>query len=126
MIGETGESVVCRRAEVLLLALALLSARPLEELPLCCAAVLARSVGRRRDAEAAFAAGLEMGLEGRGLRLMLAPAINGVAGVSTTEGMLGRRGPVFGGDCLRPRMGDSAIRLLSSGSVTSATECRLV
>jgi hypothetical protein len=104
-----------------LLLLLLLIAMPLELLPLCCAMAVV-NVGRSRDRDATSAAGLVMGLVGTGLRLMVAP--RGSAGISRTEGMLGLRGPVLGGDWRRPRIGDSVMS--SSGSVTSATECRLV
>lgn len=93
-MGETGESVLWPRPELLLLLL--LMAIPLELLPLCCAMVAA-SVGRSNDLEAASAAGLEVGLVGTGFRL-IAAAASGAVGISRTDGILGLRGPVFGGD----------------------------
>jgi hypothetical protein len=91
-----------------------LSARPLELLPLWSTC---RIAGLKSDCEAASAAGLmPVGLWGTGFRLMVA-----ARGISSTIGILGRRFLCSGVVC-RPRTGDSA---LSSGSVTSATECRL-
>jgi hypothetical protein len=75
-------------------------------------------LGRRRWRDASAA-----GLLGTGLRLTGAMA-SGTGSVSKVE-TPGLRGPVFGGELRRPRIGDSPV-ILSSGSVTSATECRLV
>jgi len=96
------------------------TARPEELLPLWSALLYARE-GRRRPREAS-AAGLLMGLVGTGLRFMLATA--GTGSVSRVD-IPGLRGPVFGGELLRPSTGDSPFSS-SSGSVTSATECRLL
>jgi hypothetical protein len=91
-----------------------LSARPLEELPLWS---VGRMAGRRREAEAASAAGdIPVGLSGTGLRLMV--AVRGTEGISRTMGIEGRRFRCKGVVC-RPRMGDS---MFSSGSESSATE----
>jgi hypothetical protein len=95
-----------------------LSARPLELLPLWSTC---RIAGRKRDCDAASAAGLmPVGLSGTGLRLIV--AARGTDGISRTMGMLGRRLRCRGVVC-RPRTGDSAY---SSGSDSSATECRLL
>lgn len=95
-----------------------LSARPLELLPLWSKFLIG---GRSGDCDAASAAGLiAVGLSPTGFRLIVAAA--GTAGISSTGGMLGRRFLCDGVFC-RPRMGDSATSL---GSDTSATECRLL
>lgn len=100
--------------------LRLLIAAPLELLPLLCGIV---SDGRSKDRDAASAAGLLVGLVARGFRLMVAMA--GTGGISMCNGVLSLRRVCvcFGGEG-RPRIGDSTIS--SSGSVTSATECRFV
>jgi hypothetical protein len=121
-MGDTGDAIsVCASSpeELLVKPLDVVRARPLELLPLC-SGIVCRSSFR----EAAFAAGLADtgglagmggGLLETGFLLMVAPA--GIGGVA---------GKVRDGLCLdeywRPRTGDS----VSSGSVTSATERRLV
>jgi hypothetical protein len=96
------------------------TARPEELLPLWSALLYARE-GRRRPRDAS-AAGLLIGLVGTGLRFMLAAA--GTGSMSNAD-MPGLRGPVLGGELLRPNTGESPF-IPSSGSVTSATEWRLV
>jgi len=121
-MGDTGEAVsLCASSpeELLLKPLELVRARPLELLPLC-SGIVCRSSFR----EAAFAAGLADtgglagkggGLTDSGFLLIVAPVGIGGVGNNFREGL-----------CLdeycRPRIGDS----FSSGSVTSATERRLV
>jgi hypothetical protein len=85
-------------------------------------AVLCARVGRRRPRDAS-AAGLVVGLVGTGLRRMDGMAAG--TGNMSKAGTPGLRGTVLGGELRRPRMGDSPV-MSSSGSVTSATECRLV
>jgi hypothetical protein len=63
---------------------------------------------------------MTVGLSPTGLRLMV--AARGAAGISSTIGILGRRFLCSGVVC-RPRTGDS---IFSSGSETSATECKLL
>jgi hypothetical protein len=92
------------------------TARPEELLPLWSAVLCARD-GRRRPRDAS-AAGLLIGLVGTGLRFMLATAGTGSMSRADAPGL---RGPVFGGELRRPKMGDSPF-ISSSGSVTSATE----
>jgi hypothetical protein len=96
------------------------TARPEELLPLWSALLYARE-GRRRPRDAS-AAGLLIGLVGTGLRFMLATA--GTGSVSKAD-IPCLRGPDLGGELWRPKMGDSP-SVPSSGSVTSATEWRLV
>lgn len=96
------------------------TARPEELLPLWSALLYARE-GRRRPRDAS-AAGLLMGLVGKGLRFMLATV--GTGSVSRAD-IPGLRGPVLGGELLRPNTGESPF-ISSSGSVTSATAWRLV
>jgi hypothetical protein len=100
----------------------LLTARLEEPLLPLWSAVLCASVGRRRPRDAS-AAGLVVGLLGTGLRRMDTIAV-GTGSISRAD-TPGLRGPVFGGELWRPIMGDSPVKE-SSGSVTSATECRLV
>lgn len=82
-------------------------------------------LGLSNDADARSAAPLStMGLVGTGLRFMEGLlAAWGVAGISRTMGMLGRRLRSSGVVPWRPRTGES---MFSSGSETSATECRLL
>lgn len=96
----------------------LLTARPLELLPLSPAA--GSSGGRRNDRDAMLAAGDSIGLFGTGLRLIV--LLNGDDGTFAFVERLGLRGPVL--VCRRPSIGDSSIS--SSGSDTSATACKLV
>jgi hypothetical protein len=112
-MGDTGDTAVSWWYTALVEEFVLI-ARPLELLPLWSTW---RIGGRKSEAEAASAAGLmSMGLSGTGLRLMVA-----ARGISRTIGMLGRRFR-WSGVVWRPRIGDS---MFSSGSVISATECRL-
>jgi hypothetical protein len=102
--------------------LRLLTTRLEEPLLSLWSAVLCASFGRRRPRDAS-AAGLVVGLVGTGLRRMDAMAAE--TGSMSRADTPGLRGPVFGGELWRPRMGDSPV-ISSSGSLTSATEWRLV
>lgn len=100
------------------------SARPLELLLLCSGMVWRMSLREAMCAAGVADTGGLLGTGGggglgvTGFRLMVAPA--GMGGVGSR--LRGGLAP----DERRPRMGDSVASADSSGSVTSATECRLV
>lgn len=115
-MGETGEAIlVCtpNPEELLLKPLEVVRARPLELLPLC-SGIICRSNLREAVCTAGLV-GASGGLTETGFLFIVAPA--GIGGV----GIKFHTELCFGEIC-RPRTGDS----VSSGSVTSATEWRLV
>jgi hypothetical protein len=116
--GETGDAILFgsdreEREEFVL------RTRPLELLPLWSTDCF--RVGRRRDCDAAFAAALgPVGLSGMGFRF--SEFGRGAGGMARSMGMLGRRFRSRG-VVSRPVSGDELLK--SSGSLTSATECKL-
>ena len=116
-MGE-GISACTARLVLLLKPLDVVSARPLELLPLCSGIVCRSSL-----CDAACAAGLVAtgeglvgrgGLDGTGFRRICASAGTAGAGIRFLA-------ELCSGGMLRPKTGDSS----SSGSETSVTECKL-
>jgi hypothetical protein len=96
-----------------------LRTRPLELLPLWSMGCF--RAGRRRYCDAAFAAALgPVGLSGMGFRF--SEVGRGAGGMARSMGILGRRFRSKGVVC-RPDGGGELLK--SSGSLTSATECKL-